>query len=134
VRPRGKDDRWWCSYVATSPSAAKYAHYLAMEYGDSYEEMLNYFEVRLDGGPLYPTTDAFRENAKYRGIPFAHCGMRVEVTGKPGTIIGHNSSANLDVLFDGENRSANCHPWWRIKYFDRAGKLIVEYTDADRGE
>ena len=133
VRPVGHDNEWWSEYVATSPSQAKYRHWQAMDFYDSFSECFACFEVRLVGGPLWPTTDAFRENARYRGIPFAYCGMRVEVAGKPGVIVGHNSSANLDVLFDGWDHPSNCHPWWKVKYFDRAGGVIVEYTEADRG-
>jgi hypothetical protein len=133
VRPIGDPDHPWSSQVATSPSGAKYKYWQSMDFYDSFSECFMMFEVRLEGGPLWPTSEAFRENAQYRGIPFAYCGMRVEVAGKPGIIVGHNSSANLDVLFDGWDRPSNCHPWWRVKYFDRAGELIVEYTDADRG-
>jgi hypothetical protein len=64
------------------------------------------------------TSDDFKRVAKYRDIPFAYCGMRVEVDGKPGVIIGHNSSANLDVLFEDKTIS-NCHPNWKVKYFDK---------------
>lgn len=82
---------------------------------------------RSAGAPL--TSERFRENARYRNIPFAYVGMRVEVDGKPGVITGHNSSANLNVLFD-DGQQSNCHPNWMMRYFDKRGKLIKEFKEA----
>ena len=76
------------------------------------------------GAPL--TSERFMENARYRNIPFAYVGMRVEVDGKPGVITGHNSSANLNVLFD-DGQQSNCHPNWMVKYFDNAGRFVAEF-------
>jgi hypothetical protein len=72
------------------------------------------------------SAEAFANNAKYRCIQFAYLGMAVEVEGKRGMIVGHNDSANLDVLFENGN-VLNCHPWWRIKYFDELGNLVKEF-------
>lgn len=68
-------------------------------------------------GPAH-TSEAFKRNALYRGIPHARCGMRVEVVSGGeralGTIVGHNDSANLDILFDEDSRfkgaTLNVHP------------------------
>lgn len=46
------------------------------------------------------TSERFRQNARYRGMPEVECGQRVKVNGNPGTIVGHNESANFNVLFD----------------------------------
>lgn len=46
------------------------------------------------------TSPEFERNAKYRGLPDVKCGQRVRVGGSEGVIVGHNSSANFDVLFD----------------------------------
>jgi len=70
----------------------------------------------------------FKDTLSRRGIEFAHLGMRVEVNGKPGVIVGSNRSLNLDVCFDGQHWKENCHPWWMIKYFDNYGNLVKEYT------
>lgn len=74
------------------------------------------------------TTDAFRRVADSRGIPFARVGMRVRVGDDMGTIVGHNRSANLNVLFDDGTRYGgevlNCHPNWKVTYFDEAGEVI----------
>ncbi len=54
-------------------------------------------------GPAH-TSDAFRRTATYRGRTELACGSRVEVVSGSqralGVIVGHNDSANFDVLFD----------------------------------
>lgn len=71
----------------------------------------------------------------HRGIGFAHLGMMVEVDGDVGTIVGINGSANLDVVFANKlkygNGKSNCHPFWRVKYFDANGNLIA-HNDGSR--
>lgn len=68
-----------------------------------------------------------------RGIEFAQLGMMVEVDGNMGTIQGINASASLNVKFANEltfgNHSHNCHPMWRVKYFDATGALIAHFDD-----
>jgi hypothetical protein len=83
-----------------------------------------------------PQTDAgFIKTATYRGVPLARIGMRVEVDGEPGVIVGKNSSANFDVLFDGKHKGGalNCHPNWMMKYFDADGKVIYDFTRKPEG-
>lgn len=68
--------------------------------------------VRKIGAPH--TSDRFIENARYRGLPDVRCGQRVRVgSDGEGVIVGHNSSANFDVLFETgkwAGRVLNCHP------------------------
>jgi hypothetical protein len=45
----------------------------------------------------------------------ARKGRRVEVAGKPGTIIGADGNYLL-VRFDGEKNPVNVHPCWRMHY------------------
>ena len=68
---------------------------------------------------------------KSRGMPFVKRGMRVVHThsGKKGRISGANSSCNLNITFDGDNYSQNCHPWWMMQYFNEKGEIIAEYKD-----
>jgi hypothetical protein len=68
----------------------------------------------------------FRE---VRNMSFAKRGMRVEHTynGKKGRIAGANASANLNIIFDGENFSVNCHPHFMMRYYDKKGQLLKEY-------
>jgi hypothetical protein len=90
---------------------------------------LKYIDIRSKkAGGLYSSSD-FVRTASYRNVPFARCGMKVEVDGRAGVIVGHNSSANFDVLFtDGENKGLvlNCHPNWMMKYFDEDGKEVLD--------
>lgn len=69
--------------------------------------------VRKLGQPH--TSERFRNNARYRGMPDVECGQRVRVGDGVGVIVGHNSSANFDVLFDDESSkyaglTLNVHP------------------------
>ena len=54
-------------------------------------------------GPAH-TSEAFKRTAAYRGMPDVRCGQRVEIRSPDGpalgVIVGHNESANFDVLFD----------------------------------
>lgn len=70
--------------------------------------------VRKVGGPV--TSNQFRRNAKYRGMPDVECGAQVMVrwcgaenNERPGVIVGHNDSANFDVLFE-DGWIGNVHP------------------------
>jgi hypothetical protein len=60
---------------------------------------------------LFNDKEQFERICKNRGITFAYQGMKIEVAGKQGTIVGGNRSCNLDVVFDGERIASNCHPW-----------------------
>lgn len=68
--------------------------------------------VRKVGRPQ--SSERFIANATYRGMPEVRCGQRVKVGDALGTIVGHNSSANFDVLFDEGNKysglTLNVHP------------------------
>lgn len=60
------------------------------------------------------TSEAFMRTARYRGMPDLRCGEAVTVDGMPGVVVGHNDSANFDVLFDQGTKWAgavlNVHP------------------------
>lgn len=64
-------------------------------------------------GPAH-TSKEFRRTAEYRGMPDLKCGQRVQVGDAAGVVVGHNSSANFDVLFEQGTRFAgltlNVHP------------------------
>ncbi len=68
-----------------------------------------------------------------RGLPFVKRGMKVEVNyagkTKTGVITGANDSGNLNVRFNGNKHSDNCHPRWAIKYFDSEGNTLAEFPD-----
>lgn len=59
------------------------------------------------------SSERFIANARYRGMPDVRCGQRVKVGDSLGVIVGHNSSANFDVLFDSgryAGMTLNVHP------------------------
>lgn len=66
-----------------------------------------------------------------RNMPWLRRGMRVELhkdTGvKKGRVTGGNTMANIQVRFDGENFSRNCHPHWQMVYFEASGTVIADY-------
>lgn len=69
--------------------------------------------ARVLGPPA--TSEQFVRNAHYRGLPNVRCGDRVAVGAGRGAIVGHNSSANFDVLFDDDSpehagQVLNVHP------------------------
>lgn len=51
---------------------------------------------------------------RYYGVP-AKRGARVTVDGRPGRIVSFPGQY-LGVRFDGEKRTARCHPTWRVNY------------------
>lgn len=121
------DGEHWMSFNATSSGKAK------MQFFNYLEGDYNYLYIKCKvGGKIY-TSDEFKRNAKYRNIEFAYCGMVVEVDGKKGIIVGHNSSANLNVWFtEGKYKDQvmNCHPNWKITYFKPNGEIIKQFDDS----
>ena len=79
--------------------------------------------------PTYATEDVKERFARFalkRGISFAYIGMHVSVAGSHGVIMGSNSSANLNVLFD-DGRVEICHPKWSIKYYSENGSIVASF-------
>lgn len=116
---------WARTIHATSAGKAK-----SIYWHDLQESWPNipYTEVtcRVIGKPR--DTESFQRTARYRGVPFAHIGMKVSVEEMPGTIVGNNDSANFDVLFtEGKfkGQTLNCHPNWKMRYFDDSGTEIL---------
>jgi len=97
---------------ARSASKAKYQYLIRLQ--DCWPDyQYTDLRVRKVGPPVTP--EAFQRNAKYRGIETAYCGQRVTVGNSRGVIVGHNSSANLDILFDDDapkyaGETLNVHP------------------------
>lgn len=87
---------------------------------------------RCVGGPV--TTPDIERTAKYRGVEFVRAGMTVIVDGVTGVIVGQNSSANWDVLFDEGTKWGgqvlNCHPTWEIAYLADDGSVLCDFRKA----
>jgi len=111
---------------------AKYEFWMSVS--ESYPD-IKYTDITACRGsdhPSFKVHQEFARTATYRGVPFAKIGMSVEVGGFKGEIAGKNSSANFNILFlEGPHRGLilNCHPNWRIKYYDSKGELIKEFDD-----
>lgn len=62
-----------------------------------------------------------------RGLAFVEIGMRVEVSGRNGVIVGSNDSGNLEVQFVDNDYATNCHPTWETVYYGKDGNVIADY-------
>ncbi|HCL4132384.1 TPA: hypothetical protein N2C61_003491 [Pseudomonas aeruginosa] len=69
-----------------------------------------------------------------QSLGFVRLGMEVSVSGDRGTVVGLNSSANLDVKFANQRKHGkhahNCHPTYETQYFDESGKLIASFVEG----
>jgi len=121
--------------IAATPGKAKYQFFRGHEIGDMIEfgdfvkkvkcHLVHKFKVE---DLFTPHIEEFERMKKSRGIEFAYLGMRVEMNGKKGTIVGYYGM-NLLICLDGNWWGDNCHPWWKMKYFDNDGNLIKEFTE-----
>lgn len=99
------------TYNRETSGQAKVSHWRMVS--DAWPDV-KYTDVRCHkvGEPL--SSERFIANAKYRGMPDVRCGQRVKVgDAGSGVIVGHNSSANFDVLFESgayKGQTLNCHP------------------------
>jgi len=123
------DDMSW-EFTTTSPGKARYMAYIDSCdcFEITFKKFIELTRVNSTGGII--TSEAFKKNAEYRGIPFAYCGMVVKVGDDMGNIVGHNDSANLDVLFSSGKYKGivlNCHPHSEMEYFDAKGELIKSF-------
>jgi len=114
----------WTTINALSPGKAK------SQYWRSLDCDFPYTSIRVKKGGLPYTSEEFKKRAKYRQVDFAYCGMAVQVDGNFGVIVGHNHSANFNILFTSgknEGQVLGCHPNWKIEYFDKNGKSIKKF-------
>jgi hypothetical protein len=103
-------------YNTTTAGRAKREHQLSVS--EAWPDVkFTDIRVRKLGAPH--TSAEFRRNAHYRGLSHVRCGQRVELPLSQGgsafgTIVGHNGSANFEVLFDEDSalagRTGNVHP------------------------
>lgn len=96
---------------AMSAGQAKYSFLLDVR--DPWPDT-KYTDIRCRKVGSPHTSERFIANAKYRGMPNVRCGDRVRVGRHgEGLIVGHNSSANFDVLFTSgpwNGQTLNVHP------------------------
>lgn len=129
--------------IAETPSKAKYECFKyftdELNYDLSFKEFVISLEYcRKIGGfkpkDLFGDKDMFNRMKESRDIDFAYMGMRIEVCGKMGTIVGSNSSMNLDVCFDNTHWTDNCHPGYMARYFDDKGNVLMDNTKPDENK
>lgn len=59
-------------------------------------------------------------------MPEVRCGQRVKCGESYGFIVGHNSSANFDVLFDDDSR----YPGQRLNVHPQELQIVAETQDS----
>lgn len=124
------DGENWSYWNTTSHGQAKMMFLRNLDF-----DHVKFTDVKCRVVGVPHTSADFVRNAKYRKIPFAYCGMKVKVGDDNGFIVGHNSSANLDVLFvDGKykGQTLNCHPYSQITYFNPDGSIAeLDLSEID---
>ncbi|HHX9918357.1 TPA: hypothetical protein ACVTHL_005440 [Bacillus cereus] len=128
--------QWRCDHIITKESEekAKYhyykqfkkQHFIDMPF-EQFERFISckYLGV-VDIKTLFGQENPFRKMCNYRRIPFAKRGMRVEVQGRMGTIVG-NCKNDLYVILDGNPDKFRFNPYWEIAYFNENGGIIKDY-------
>lgn len=125
--------------LATTRSKARYDYYRDVQdlYSDlTFKDFLKVVKCKkvgvADPKHLFTDKEDFERMCKDRNIPFAYQGMKVEVDGKEGYLVG-NYGMNLLVWFPSYTTASNCHPWWETRYFDDHGNIIRDYTKKKAG-
>lgn len=96
VTVAGKPE-WGQTINASSAGKAKSEYHQLLL--DCYPEVpFTALRCRMVGAPK--SSREFVRCAAYRGLPAVRCGQKVKVGAATGVIVGHNASANFDVLFD----------------------------------
>lgn len=135
----GRHGDFCSTFQAETAAKAKYQHY--KQYDEFFEDYAHYLSYKpkvkkigeFKPSDLFPKQDIYfnetwEQIKKYRYIPFIELGMKVEVDGTPGVIVGYHG-LNLLVCLQGYTFGSNCHPHYKVKYFDKEGNLIKEFGD-----
>jgi hypothetical protein len=111
---------WMKIINAVTAGKAKYQYWLAVT--DAWPDVpITAMRARLYNSGRPYTSPEFERNAAYRGMSEVKCGQRVRVGANEGVIVGHNSSANFDVLFDDD---APKYPGMRLNVHPQEMELI----------
>lgn len=121
--------------VGSSASNARYGFFLE-HISDSNETYKDYFKViksrRIDGydiSCLFGDEIKLERVKKFRDIDFVYLGMRIQVDGKYGVVVGANNHNNLDIVFDGTVTKSNVHPHWETVYYNSNNEVIKSYKN-----
>lgn len=134
----GGEEKYHQTILAETHGKAKYEYYRDLNecFDITFKDFVKHVRCKKVGiataEALFTDAKDFQRMCKSRGIAdIAFQGMKVEVAGKMGTIVG-NYGMNLYVVFDGQWIRSNCHPWWETKYFDNDGNVIRDYTKEEQ--
>lgn len=117
------------SYAETA-SKARYQFYRSLDSDYPYSDFFKDIKTKVIGkfkiSQLFNNynIEDFDKMKKYRNIDFIYQGMKINVCGKDGIIVGYNSGMNLDVVFNNNIYTDNCHPHWETTYYDINNKII----------
>lgn len=132
------DGRWDKNIVAETASKARYKYYESLELCESYAEVFKILKSKLkhkfEISDLFGCVDQFNSVKSYRGIEFAYMGMKVRLNDKVGFICGANSSCNLQVCFEGNYHTSNCHPYYKLVYINKRGMIIKDFREKPKTE
>ncbi|MED2737729.1 hypothetical protein [Bacillus toyonensis] len=130
---------WECRHteIAETPGKAKYQFYRYLQDGVWKTDFKTFVKsVKCKKKGIADITSMFGPKAQFdsmcekRHIPFCYQGMRIEVCGKPGTVVGSTSGLNLQVVFDGNQWvTSNCHPYYETTYYDANGIVVADYCN-----
>jgi len=122
------------SIIALTRSKARYQFWKdEQEVLNDWEYVLKHIKVRSLGkfsiDHLYSKdSEGFERVCKSRGIEFAYIGMEIKHKDKKGVIVGHNHCSNLDIVFEGDTYSQNCHPRYEMSYYHN--NVMVKYFEG----
>lgn len=101
------------TFIVNAPSrgSAKSEAFLGIR---SLRDDIRFIDVSVRKVGPAVSSQAFLRTVGYRGIPHVRCGDQVMVGEDVGVIVGHNDSANLEVIFYRggvlKGASLNVHP------------------------
>jgi hypothetical protein len=134
---------WECRHteIAETPAKAKYQFYQYLQDGvweTDFKTFVKSVKCKKKGiadiTGMFGPKDQFESMCEKRHIPFCYQGMRIEVCGKPGIVVGSNSGLNLQVVFDEHQWvTSNCHPYYETVYFDESGNVVADYCNEKTG-
>lgn len=119
-------------HIGLTPAKARYSFYREhSECLTEYSECFKYIKSKTIGivRPEHFFTDVeqFHRVCKSRQIEFAYQGMKIDVAGKLGCIVGANSHNNLEIFFQDTCAVHNCHPTWETTYYNHDMTIIKDY-------
>ncbi len=128
--------QWHCNCIITheNEKMAKYHFYKQLKkqgiINMPFEQLEPFLTCEYKGvvdiATLFGKEEPFRKMCNFRRIPFAKRGMRVEVQGRKGTIVG-NCKNDLFIVLDDNPHKFRFNPHWEIVYFNEKGEIIKDY-------